>query len=262
MKNNDEIKQANRKALPKFLLIMLASLIAGGVLGFAAVTFLVSAGEDSVQAALTAAGTAFARGAAPWLLAACAAGQLVCGLAFTRKAGALVGRWDGEDEAVSAQAERTVSIGLWISSLLMVAAFFLFAAFYSGGVGGAVEGPVRFFGTLAAFLALLALTILFQQRYVDLTKRLNPEKKGSVYDIKFKKEWFAQCDEAERAQIGQCAWRAYNVMNGACLILWMVFTLTGLLLGTGFLPPLTVCAVWAAGLSAYSIEGIRQQKRG
>ena len=32
---NDEIRQANRKALPKFLLFAIACVLAGGVIGYA-----------------------------------------------------------------------------------------------------------------------------------------------------------------------------------------------------------------------------------
>ncbi len=255
MNNSDEIKQANKKALPKFLLIMLISLAVGFVIGFVGIMALLSAGEENVADALARAGTIFAVDVAPWLLAACVAAQLLCGLAVTAKVKAILAGWDGEDETVSDRADRVLSTAMWICSILVTLSMFLFAAFYSVGFAVSTGSAARFFGTLALFLAALVISIRFQQRYVDLTKRMYPEKKASVYDMRFQKEWFSQCDEAERAAIGQCSYRAYRAVNNACIALWLVFTLAGMFLGTGFLPVLAICVIWAVGQSVYSWWG-------
>lgn len=36
---NDEIRQANRKAMPKFILILILACLVGGVIGFCAAFF-------------------------------------------------------------------------------------------------------------------------------------------------------------------------------------------------------------------------------
>ncbi len=261
MDNRDEIKLANKKALPKFLLIMLISLAIGCVIGFVGIMALLAVGEENAAGALARAGTVFAVEIAPWLLAACAAAQLLCGLVFTAKVKAVLADWDGEDETVSDRADRTLSAAMWVNSILTTLTMFLFAAFYSVGFAVSTGSAARFFGTMVLFLAALAITILFQQRYVDMTKRLYPEKKASVYDPKFQKEWFSQCDEAERAVIGQCAFRAYRAMNNVCLALWLVFTLAGMFLSTGFLPVLAVCVIWAVGQSVYAWWGRKLSPR-
>ena len=243
MKNNDEIRQANRKALPKFLLVMLGGLVLGGVIGFAGMFILSAAGQDSLTAALAGLGTGLAK-AAPWLLAVCGAVELIAGLILYRQAKAIVRGWDGEDETVPERAEKPLNLALWISSMAMVAAFFLLTAAYSVGTASKTE-VFGMLGGIAAFSAVMVITIILQQRLVDLVKRLYPEKKASVYDTKFQKEWLAQCDEAEKAQIGECAWHAYNAANRTCMILWIVFTLTALFLDTGILPVLAVCVIWA-----------------
>ena len=262
MDNRDEIKQANQKALPKFLLIMLISLTVGCVIGFAGIMALLAVGEDNAADALARAGTVFAVEIAPWLLAACAAAQLLCGLVFTAKVRALLAGWDGEDEAVSDRADRAMAMGMWINSVLTTLSMFLFAAFYSVGFAVSTGSAARFFGTTILFLAAWVISIRFQQRYVDMTKQLYPEKKASVYDMRFQKEWFAQCDEAERAAIGQCSYRAYRAVNNACIALWLVFTLAGMFLGTGFLPVLAICVIWAVGQSVYSWWGRKLSARG
>ena len=63
----NEIRQDNKKALPKFLLIMAASLVLGGVLGF----FGGRLGDLGMKETLASAADWFSRYAAPWLLYAC-----------------------------------------------------------------------------------------------------------------------------------------------------------------------------------------------
>ena len=103
---NDEIRQANRKALPKFLLTLFCAALVGGVFGYCAAFF----GLDGIADGLKQAGEYFSLSIAPWLLAACAVGQpLVCIPMYLRAKRRLAG-WDGEDETVSDQVERTLSI--------------------------------------------------------------------------------------------------------------------------------------------------------
>ena len=54
-----------------------------------------------------------------------------------------------------------------------------------------------FWLSIVAFVALMVENTLLQQRSVDLTKRLYPEKTASVYDTHFRKKWLDSCDEAE-----------------------------------------------------------------
>ena len=249
MKNNDEIRQANRKALPKFLLVTLGGMVLGAVIGFAAMFILSATGQDNLTAALAGLGTGLAK-AAPWLLVVCGAVELIAGLILYQRAKAIVRGWDGEDETVPERAEKPLNLALWISSMAMVAAFFLMTAAYSAGMASKSEAFGKL-GGIAAFSAVMAITIILQQRLVDLVKQLYPEKKASVYDTKFQKKWFDQCDEAEKAQIGESAYHAYNAVNKTCMALWLVFTLTALFLDTGILPVLTVCVVWAVSQSVY-----------
>ena len=249
MKNNDEIRQANRKALPKFLLVMLGGLVLGAVIGFVSLFGLDALGPDNVANAMAGFGNGLAI-AAPWLLAACGAVELIAGLILYRRAKGIIQTWDGEDETVSDRAEKPLNLALWISSMAMAAAFFLLTASYSAGMASKSDA-FGMLGGVIAFVAVLVITIMLQQRLVDLVKQLYPEKKASVYDTKFQKEWFNQCDEAEKAQIGQCAYHAYNAANRTCMALWLVFTVTALLLDTGILPVLTVCVIWAVSTSVY-----------
>ena len=188
--NNDAAKQENKKALPRFILVVVCSLVLGGILGIA----LVSLSLENFQAALDAAALFFTNHVAAWLLIALPVIEFAVCLPIYFSAKKRLAAWDGEDEAVSSEAEARLSVCIWITGLCTVLAFFLLAAMFAGFVQNAgtprmMPRPL-FFGGLAAFLIDLFAPMMLQQKLVDLTKRLNPEKKGSVYDTKFQKKWY------------------------------------------------------------------------
>ena len=49
-----------------------------------------------------------------------------------------------------------------------------------------------------------------QQMTVDFQKIMNPEKQGSVYDLRFQKKWEESCDELEKFTIYRSAYKAYS----------------------------------------------------
>ncbi len=252
---NDEIRQANRKALPRFLLILILAGLAGGAAGFCAAFF----GLDAMAAGFHSAGKAFSCRVAPWLQVVCAVAELAVCLPLYRISKREAAAWDGEEEAVSDRIERRVSIVLWISGTAFICSLFLLTASYAGGVDGSSLLPLV---SIAGFAAVAAETIVLQQKLVDLCKRLYPEKQGSVYDFKFKKKWMDSCDEAEKILIGKCAYKAYSAVNIACLVLWLVLTMAALFLDIGFLPALAVCIIWAVSQSVYCYWSLRLSRPG
>lgn len=261
--NHDVIKQENKKALPKFIGIMVLSLIFGIALGLG----LVFLSFGSFGDILAAAGLFFTRKVAGWLLFIFPVVTLAVCLPIYLGAKKQLAAWDGEDETVSSEIETKLSVCIWATSMELIISFFLMAALISGfvdHVGTELDvGPVMFFGGMAAFLVGgLGMSTVFQQKLVDATKRLYPEKQGSVYDTKFHKKWMETCDEAEKAVIGQCAFKAYQAMCRTCLALWAVFGLGGMFFDWGFLPAMTVCVIWGVGQSVYSWTCLRLPKPG
>ncbi len=257
--NNDPIKQENKKALPKFIFMGVGGLILGAILGFA----MVLLDPERFGDALAAAGLFFTVKISPWLMLALPVVELAVCLPIYFDAKKRLAAWDGEDETVSNTIEGRLSVCLWITSLATIWSFFLLAAMFSGFLENAKDiGKVKFFSCLAVFLVTLYLNAIFQQKLVDAVKRMNPEKRGSVYDTKFQKKWLESCDEAERAIIGQCALKAYRAMCFACLGLWLVLALGGMFFGWGFVPAMTVCVIWGVGESVYCYWSIKLSKPG
>ena len=254
--NSNKARQENRKALPKFLAIMVVSLLLGGGLGYG----LAALGTERFGALLATAGQFFAQKIAGWLLIALPVVELAVCVPIYLGAKKQLAAWDGEDESVSSAVEDRLSLGMWVVGIEMILSFFLIAALGSGLMtAGKDKGYfLLYFAGAAAFLVSMVVEAVLQQKLVDLTKGLYPEKRGSVYDTKFSKKWYESCDEAERQVIGQCAFKAYQAMSKVCVGLWLVFTLGGMFLDWGFLPALAVCIVWGVGMSVYCYWAIRK----
>lgn len=258
--NKNEIKMANRKAVPKFLLIMLLSLIVGGAVGFFSAKFSLNALSDSLKSA----GAFFGAYIAPYLMLITAViVPLVC-FPLYKSAKKILSSWDGEDEDVYNAADKKLSVIMWITSAALILSFFLITASYSVGFS-AFESKRHTLPVLvgiASFFAVLIEAVLIQQKCVDAVKAMNPEKTASVYDTKFQKKWIDSCDEAEKIMVGKCAYKAFSATNSVCLILSVVLAVCALTFETGFLPSLAVCLIWLVNQSAYLKEAMKYSKAG
>ena len=146
-----------------------------------------------------------------------------------------------------------------MNSLTVIASFFFFNA---GIVYLPQEVDSAAIPLLAIFLVVIALSILLQQKTVDLTKEINPEKRGSVYDMKFQERWLESCDEAERRQIGQASYKAYVTVSRFCPYCWGVLLLGNMVFHYGILPSAVVLVIWAVLSVSYTREAIRLGRRG
>lgn len=258
--NKNEIKQANRKAVPKFLLIMLLSLIVGGAVGFFSAKYSLNALSDSLKSA----GAFFGAYIAPYIMLITAViVPLIC-FPLYKGAKKILSSWDGEDEDVYNAADKKLSVIMWITSTALILSFFLITASYSVGFS-AFESKRHTLPVLvgiASFFAILIEAVLIQQKCVDAVKIMNPEKTASVYDTKFQKKWMDSCDEAEKIMVGKCAYKAFSATNSVCIILSVLLAIFALVFETGFLPSLAVCLIWLVNQSAYLKEAMKYSKAG
>lgn len=241
-----EIQKENKRALPRFLLILLAAVVVGVCLslGLRVLEYL------DLSAALVSAGNVFTSRVAPWGLWLCVVLVPAAGVPMYLRCRGRAARWNGEDETEADAIDRALSICLWVSNAIMILSL-LFAAASFSGLMHSVEPGMALFCSVGLMLSMLA-HLLYQQKVVDLTRRLYPEKEGSVYDMRFQKKWMASCDEAEQAIIGQCAMKAMTAANKTCMALWIFFCLAGMVFDIGFLPAAAVCVVWLVSQSVYS----------
>ena len=249
---NTTNKNLNRRALPKFLLWVGIGALVGFCAGLASGILGGLNAEEWVSVRLPAALGAVA----PWGIPVTSAILLGVCLGQYRAAKKLCDSWDGEDETAPDQADQRLNIVLLCSSLAMILDFLFLGmgVLYTEGVATAAV-------TVAEMLVSCALVVLAQQKTVDLTRRMNPEKQVSAYDSKFQEKWYEVCDEAERAQIGQACYRAYMVGTKVCIFLWVVLLILNFVFDFGLLPIAAVLAVWGAMQTVYALECIRLSKR-
>lgn len=248
---NDNIKKENRKALPRFALILLGSAVLGGVLGFCAGWM----GSSSVSEFVVEMADYLLSGVILWLVPAVCLALLLAAVWQYRRAKALFAAWDGDAEEPIDQAESCLNWVLLFAAVALVLDFFLLSASsYSQSPFGALIG-------VGVFLLIAAAIMVIQQKTVDLTRRINPEKRGSVYDLKFQKKWMDSCDEAEKKQIGQASYRAFRVTGHACIVLWVVLLILDFTFGIGVLPAFAVLLLWGILQVSYILECIRLSKR-
>lgn len=248
-------RSENRKALPRFALTMAGSLLAGGVLGFAlgltrvfgAETAALAAGLNAVLSAVT-----------PWGIPVTSVLTLGTAFFLYRSAAKKYAAWGGGDEDETSESiETTLSWVLLLSAVQLLLNLFFLAAFCVYHLDGDIDGLTL----VGVFLLSCGLVIFVQQKTVDLERRMNPEKHGSVYDSKFQKKWLESCDESERRQIGQACYRAYMVTTRLCLGLWLVLVILSMVFEMSLLPVFVLLLVWGVMQVTYTLECIRLSKR-
>ncbi len=258
--DKDEIKKANRKALPKFILIVIISAVVSGAVGYSSARYGLYNLSDDIK---NIAGV-FGMNIAPWLLLAVAIITPATSLPLYNKAKRLLAGWDGEDEAMADAVDDKLSTIVCLTNIALIISYFLISASYSGGFSVLDEGEniLPFCVAIIAFLGVMTETIILQQKCVDSSKKINPEKTASVYDMKFQKKWLASCDEAEKIMVGKCAYKAYAETNTTCAIIAPALAVCALIFGTGFLASFVVCVIWIVSTSVYLKELRKYSKAG
>lgn len=252
MKNKTE-KSENRRALPKFFLTMLGSLLVGCLLGFL-VGFSRVFGLDTGKIAGLLNGAV--RSAMFWGIPVTTLVTMGTCFFLYRSAARKFAAWGGGDEDdVSQSVEILLSWALLISAVQLLLSLFFMTAI---GTYQPEEGTLAMIG---AFLLSCACVIFTQQKVVDLERRMNPEKHGSVYDTKFQKKWLDSCDESERRQIGEASYRTYMVTTRVCLGLWLVLTVLGMVFEIGMLPVSVLLLVWGVMQVTYALSSIQLSRQ-
>mgnify|MGYP002510826585 CR=1 FL=1 len=244
----------NRKALPKFALTMAGSLLLGGVLGFViGLTRVFGPGAEALTRGLNAALAA----ATPWGIPATSVLTLGACFFLYRAAAKKFAAWDGGDEdETSESVELTLSWVLLLSAVQLLLNLFFLAAFCVYYLDGEMDA----LALVGVFLLSCGFVIFAQQKTVDLERRMNPEKHGSVYDAKFQKKWLDSCDESERRQIGEASYRAYMVTGRLCLGLWLVLVILSMIFKISLLPVFVLLLVWGTMQVTYTLACIRLSK--
>lgn len=172
---------------------------------------------------------------------------------------AVVSKWDKENEAVVDQTEDQMGCDIWLVSLLQIVNLITFGI-EAYCLKNSTMALSVFLIALAIFAVFMGFGIFIQSKLVNLIKIMNPEKRGSTYDMSFRSKWENSCDEAERSRIYQGAYGAFKAINVACSIITVVLIILGLYFEIGLLPVIITGILWITLISAYYIEIRRLEK--
>lgn len=215
----EEIRKEDNKKIGLFAVILVISGFAGGVLGAIGIGLVDSMRESGLTFVefWNQLQRDFAVPAS-FLLIILDVIFIIILFSYLHKAKKLWKSDMDEDEKYEV-VDRKLSFSIVISNVTYYVNFAFFGfAFYAAMsfVEGVSENWLHIYMRtidLVVFMATLFINLAIQRACVNLTKLMNPEKKGSIYDMKFDKVWYQSCDEAERMQIGLASYKAFQAVN-------------------------------------------------
>ena len=152
---NDSVKRDNRKALPKYLLVIFCSAILGGVLGFLSGWY----GHSGLSDAFAEGVTAALRLVSPWGIPVCTLVLLGTGFGLYRSAKRDFAGWDGEDDALMDDLDRRLNWCLLLTIVTLLLDFFFLSTATAGIFRGGDLAPIYI---VAAFVPSVFLLVVFQ----------------------------------------------------------------------------------------------------
>lgn len=254
-----EIKKEDKKAFKSFIIIMIISAIAGGILGGMSIYFKDSLSEnlpDFIMNILEAI-TPFASVVLSLLV-------IITSSIVYKKLTKELKIWNESDEEdIIDKIEEKLSYILLLSSVNLIMGFFFFGVGFALpsdylDLNGDIVKRILFF---VGFVLCVLSSILIQNKFVNLEKEINPMLKGSVYDTKFSEKWIDSCDEAIKMNIYKSSYKAYKAVTNTCLILWFVCILGYNVWDFGIMPLFIVTTIWLVQTVAYCLESIKNSKK-
>ncbi|MGN0352110.1 MAG: DUF3169 family protein [Roseburia sp.] len=251
-----QIRQDNKKAGARFAIILGISLVVGVFVGMVVCLLKYSFAEMTAEGIqnLLIVSSGYCSLTLNVIL-------ILIAMCLYKHARKMYANWEEDDEEQMRQIEGELSIALLFSSVDMIQGYFFFAV---GASGMAVLGDNYTAGILGMNLVALILTIVLtmasQKVIVDFEREMNPEKRGSVYDMDFAKKWESSCDEAEKMAIYKAGYKSYKATHMCCLVLWVFCVLAGFIWNIGILPVAIVTIIWMVSVVSYCINCMKESK--
>lgn len=220
------------RSLVLFILMMIAAMLAGAIIAF----LLIQGGELKFVQQFPRYLNHFLTVIAPWFIPGCILLLAVPAFCLYGRAEKLRRAWDGEDEAAYNKIDRILGTAMLLSSVCFQ------LSMLGLGIAFVYGSPVNLLVAGVSMLLSIASQVIHSNLVVKSTQKMNPEKKGCVYDPAFQKEWMSNCDEAEKKVIGEAALAAFKFLNNLSSTLWLLLIMIHLVYPMG-LSPFVVLAV-------------------
>ncbi|MGN0734421.1 MAG: DUF3169 family protein [Anaerovoracaceae bacterium] len=261
-------KRENRAALKKFIPMLIVCAVIGGITGGVS-SFI---GYSDFSGSIAEAALLIVNMMSPWAVIILGVSSFIACWAIYRKARAMyqealaAAEADGEsgepDEQIFEEVEDKLSQGMFILSVIMIVQMLFFGIMMADLENIAVHSFAITMVATGVFVAGNLAQLKQQQLMVDLEKEMNPSKRGSVYDAKFRDKWEESCDELEKIIIYKSAYKAYKTTALTCVILWIVMATLSIAFKTGPLPSIAVTVIWLVQTVSYCREAMKLERGG
>ena len=261
-------KRENKAALKKFIPMLIVCAVIGGITGGVS-SFI---GYSDFSGSIAEAALLIVNMMSPWAVIILGVSSFIACWAIYRKARAMyqealaAAEADGEsgepDEQIFEEVEDKLSQGMFILSVIMIVQMLFFGIMMADLENIAVHSFAITMVATGVFVAGNLAQLKQQQLMVDLEKEMNPSKKGSVYDAKFRDKWEESCDELEKIIIYKSAYKAYKTTALTCVILWIVTATLSIAFKTGPLPSIAVTVIWLVQTVSYCREAMKLERGG
>lgn len=166
-------------------------------------------------------------------------------------------KWDGEDENEIELIEKDLSIVLLLINVVDISAIGLLGCCCYLLVGTI---PALLIPDGVVMIISYLLTAALTHKAVELEKKLNPEKKGSAFDLDFQKKWIGSFDEAEKFQAYKACYFSFMTTNKAFGILAIALFFLQLIFKIGIVPIISVTAMWLVLNVSYVLACMKENK--
>lgn len=233
----------DKKVYIQFALIIVASLISGGVIGY---------GIGNFEEDITSLWLMINDGLRNYgLYSYCIEFILLILGTYYYLKGKKVIQFNIDDDDNYETASRYLNLSMLFTN---VSAPFLYIVLGLNFVN-IIENIVLSLGCLVISLIWFAF---LQKVVIDQIKKLAPEKQGNVFDTKFQKDWYNSCDEMERAQIGRCCYQVFKFMNSLYLLVMIIISCLSL---SGWVEPIWIVVIgglWLFQQAVYSLYALKE----
>ncbi len=173
-----------------------------------------------------------------------------------------IGIWDGDNEDAIVDIERRITrvsflpcVVIFVGMVLFPVCIYAIEKAYGGS-----KGMHMTIVTELVFLGSLVLYCVIEKLVIDEEKKLNPEKRGNIFDIHFKRDWEKSSDEAELIAVAKSSKKGFRAGIKAGLTVWVVTFICMFAFDTGVMPIVAVGVILLVMYVAYGREFSRLQK--
>lgn len=169
---------------------------------------------------------------------------------------------DERIDEIEYHMELAGSKGMIICTVGMILQILILSTGYSKRyIAGLQDGKLTMYMMgLFVFIVMVVYLNFWQIRYVKLIQKYYPEKKGDPASLKFQKQWFESCDEAEKECISQASRKTYLLLGRCFPIFTFAAMLSHLLWNTGLLAIIMPAVLWMIASVNYCVCCVQKKR--